>query len=191
MLRAAFVINLFITICTVATCFPLQNPSYPIERVENKTLVVEHVYNYVVRYYRQPLLLDVVGRSSLDFSSPEKALSAIVSGMINRDIPWVLSCYDSESKAKLESMVSDPQVAQSLIDQWEATYSGSKAYLIRWIDTEMVIILEYSILKNDGTETKNTLNFALFDNQWKATNIYSEYPVSNYLDKDIIRIHGQ
>ncbi|MEN8134199.1 MAG: hypothetical protein ABFS18_01515 [Thermodesulfobacteriota bacterium] len=184
-------LSFYVVIILCCPSHALENPSYPIESVDNKTLIIESAYNYDVRLYKQPLSVDFIEKINVDFSSPEKTLLSILSGMKNKDISWVLDCYDSESKLELESIISSQQSSQALIDKWNEIYTGSTIYLLRWIDTEKMIIIEYSVKKEDGTEKKNNLNFRKIDNFWKATNIYSDYPVSNYLDEDRVVLHGE
>lgn len=164
------------------------SPIFPLEKVEPKELVIEHVYSYLVQYYRQPLKVRMVRKGEARFDSPEEAFVALTSAMKSIDIPWANECWDSESRRKLEKYLEDPVMAQTVKQGWKELFADADFYLLRRVDRSGGVFLDYSARKPNGSEFRNTMNFRVENGKWKATNLFNRDPVANNLSQEKERI---
>jgi hypothetical protein len=172
---------------------PASHPLFPIERVEQKELVVESVYAYQVQYYRQPLRVKTTKRGESRFDTPEDAFISLTSAMKAIDIDWVLDCWDLESRKKQEKYLDDAVMAQTVRQGWKDLFSTADFILLRRVDRGNVVVLDYVARKSNSEEFRSTLSFRLENGHWKATSINRSDPVANNLslDKERIRIYEE
>lgn len=165
-------------------------PLFLLEKVEPQELVIEHVYSYLVQYYRQPLKMKVIRRIEARFDTPEEAFIALTSAMKSNDIAWAKECWDVESRKKLEKYLEDPVMVQTVKQGWKELFAEADFFLLRRVDRSGGVILDYTAKKAKGDEFRNTMNFRLENGKWKATNFFNTDPVANNLsqEKDRIRV---
>lgn len=164
-------------------------PIFPVEKVELKSFVVEHIYPYKVLYYKQPLKIDIVPNNLYRYDTPENTLTAIISSMKHLNIDDT-SGWDLESSNEEKESLKNQEYRQNLLAAWEKTFSNADFYLLRRVNRNDFVVLDYTAKSPDGTEFRNTLNFSLENGIWKATNTFSSDYVSNYLNSGSTRIIG-
>ena len=173
----------------------LPPPIFSIEKSEDKTLIVEEVYNYTVLNYKQPLKLNIIDRSQSNYDSPENALITLLSGLSHLNNGWVLSSWDNESRKKIKDIfAADPGKEKIMLESWKKTYPTAEFFLLRRVDRQFkkMVILEYMIKKANNDELKLNYSFRNENGKWKATNMYSDDMILNHLaeNKERIRIPG-
>lgn len=188
-------------ICLVVLCvtnnivyaieFPL--PVYPVDIVESKEFVVEHVYRYYLHKYRQPLILNYVKKEDVDFTSPELAVVALLSAINSSDIQSFLDAWDGYSRDELAANLSVPENAAAIKQGWKDVYENSQIYLLNRIERKEFVILEYVIKKENSADLVERINIAQENGKWKATNKYSKDVISNYATSTVskIRLPGE
>lgn len=151
------------------------------EDTEIGELVEEHIYQYEVQYYKQPLKLPIVDKKDYKFNTPEDALIANISAAYRGDI-FDLSSWDTESRMGILKSLEKDEVADRAKKERDKVFKGADFYLLRRVDGQNMVVLDYKAEKSGKQTFRFTLNFRQEYDQWKATNKYSSDYVSFYLD---------
>lgn len=183
------VIELLVLSCKTSQSSDLPKPIFPVENVELKKMIEEHIYSYTILHYKQPLKINVIPKDLYRYDTPEDALIAIISSMKHLNVEDT-SGWDTESSAEEQEDLKNEEYKQRVLEAWEKTFVNADFYLLRRVNRDNLVILDYLAKNLDGTEFRSTLNFRLESEAWKATNKFSSDYVSNHLISGSTRIIG-
>ncbi len=124
----------------------LPAPLYPTTPRTQKQFTVQYIFNYAEATYTPAVPLPLVSRAAVRRDTPEAALSAFYSAMVNGDYQGWLDCWDEPSRKVLEETTrKNPKGAESWRSAWREGFTGKRFMLIDRMETVNYIILDVRI----------------------------------------------
>jgi len=170
------------------TLVSAQDGGFPLTFEGNKQLVTENVYNYKQYKYNQPAEIKFVRRNEASYSSPEQALTALISAMAQTNFEWWLSSWtDDSQKIMLEKDKEMKRTPENWSDIWRKIVAGRRARLLHRIETGPYVLIEYSLITADRETAEGSrdeiISSIFFENvsgKWLATQRLQGDPVGLY-----------
>jgi hypothetical protein len=165
---------------------------YPTSHPMLKSLIVEQVLVYKISTYTPPVILDLSLTSKLvSFESPEEAVKAHFSAMVQKNFPAFMETWTKESQVLISKRNLDLNRSEVfLINAWGKALAGQTIELTSKVEYDKYIIIGYRMIP-DHKEDKifeDSVALVKQNNQWKLTQELAADPILMYWHNPIGRV---
>jgi hypothetical protein len=121
-------------------------PSFPTTARNQQQFTVEYVYRYYTAAYNPPVAIHAIPKTEYKLDTPENVLIAQISAASSLDYSSWISLWDGKSQQLFQQeAVSRKHDEAFWKNVWQKAYQGHDITLVKRIETELYVILEYRI----------------------------------------------